>query len=874
MLAALDLDDFDAAIAELDARYLAGEASAHADTWSVIAGAHAGFNRQELPATTPDPVYIDHRPLVSIEGVDLAASLRAVWDITPASSVYIEAVHRLDELGAVATQVLKGTSQQGLDAEWRMIDIFAVEGDLYSRVEVFDEADLDAALARFDELHSQTRRLENAASQLTERFLAHFAARDWAAIAETMADDIVTDDRRRVVNAGVIHGRDVEIASLRATADVGVTKFTSTVIAIRGGRLALGCYSVLDGWGGSKVLCVSEINADNRIAARVAFDLDAVDAAFEELDARYLAGEAAAHAQTWSVIARECAAFNRHELPAADWVTIDHRLLVTADTSDMPALIRAVWDLTPDLSTHVEAVHRLSSFGAVITRTARGTSQEGFDAEWRMIQVLTVESDRINRLEMFDETDLDAALARFEELQPQVRRLENAASQVVQRFWTYFEARDWDAMAEAITDDFCTHDRRRVVNAGVLRGRAVHITNMRAVAQVGFEGLTSTVIATRGHRHALIRIRSSVQGSPPGEVTAEMLSIVDIDAGNRLTAAVLFDFDDIDAAFEELDARYVAGEAAAHSHTWSVIARECAGFNRHELPAADWVTIDHRSLITIDANDLLANIRASWDLMPDLSIHIEAVHRLSGFGAVVTYTAHGTSQDGFAAEWRMIQLLSVEGDRINRCEIFDEKDIDAALARFDELHPQARRLENAASQVDQRFWTHFAARDWDAMVDLLADDISTEDRRRVVNAGVRHGRDDHIAEMRAVAEVGAENIASTVMATRGARLALTRICGSNRGIGAGEIRAEVLNIVEIDADNRILARVGFDVDDIDAGLEELDARFLAGEAATHAQTWSAVMRAYTELNRGELPTTTRISRTSTIGERQRWRPVT
>ena len=31
-----DLDDFDAAIAELDARYLAGEAAAHAHTWSVI----------------------------------------------------------------------------------------------------------------------------------------------------------------------------------------------------------------------------------------------------------------------------------------------------------------------------------------------------------------------------------------------------------------------------------------------------------------------------------------------------------------------------------------------------------------------------------------------------------------------------------------------------------------------------------------------------------------------------------------------------------------------------------------------------------------------------------------------------------------------
>ena len=121
------------------------------------------------------------------------------------------------------------------------------------------------------------------------------------------------------------------------------------------------------------------------------------------------------------------------------------------------------------------------------------------------------------------------------------------------------------------------------------------------------------------------------------------------------------------------------------------------------------------------------------------------MHRLSDLGAVVTHTAKGTSQEGFDAEWRMIDVLTVEGDLINRCEVFDEADLDAALARFDELHPQAPRLENAASRVDERFLAYFAARDWDAMAEILADDYSSDDRRRVVNAGVRHGRDADIA---------------------------------------------------------------------------------------------------------------------------------
>ena len=106
-------------------------------------------------------------------------------------------------------------------------------------------------------------------------------------------------------------------------------------------------------------------------------------------------------------------------------------------------------------------------------------------------------------------------------------------------------------------------------------------------------------------------------------------------------------------------------------------------------------------------------------------------------------------------------FLMVDGDLISRCEIFDEADLDAALARFDELQPQAPRLEHAASRSTERFLAHFAARDWDAMGEILADDYYCDDRRRVVDAGVRHGRDAAIADMRVLGEIGlATNITS------------------------------------------------------------------------------------------------------------------
>ena len=67
--------------------------------------------------------------------------------------------------------------------------------------------------------------------------------------------------------------------------------------------------------------------------------------------------------------------------------------------------------------------------------------------------------------------------------------------------------------------------------------------------------------------------------SRPRHCSWELLVIVETNADERITAWLVFDPDDIDAAFAELDARYLAGEAAPHAHTWRVITR---GLRRHD----------------------------------------------------------------------------------------------------------------------------------------------------------------------------------------------------------------------------------------------------------------------------------------------------
>ena len=323
-------------------------------------------------------------------------------------------------------------------------------------------------------------------------------------MAEIVADECYSDDRRRVVNVGLRRSRDVLIAQMKTTAELGIKFAPAEPIAIRGERLVLTRVR----WSGpdqrteafhTEVLSIVEINADAKGVAHIYFDPNDIDAAFEELDARYLAGEAAAYSHTWSVITATYAALNRREPPPTtpDWVNIDHRRGFSFAPGQMPALL-SKWNLTTDLSCHIEVVHRLNDVGAVISSASHETSEDGVSAEWHVISVVTLDGDLINRTEIFDEGDLGVALARFDELQPQTRGPENAASRVVARVWGCLADRNWAALAEMLTDDFSSHDHRRVVNAGVRRGRDVHIANMRAAVDVGFENFTSIVIATRG----------------------------------------------------------------------------------------------------------------------------------------------------------------------------------------------------------------------------------------------------------------------------------------------------------------------------------------------------------------------------------------
>ena len=234
---------------------------------------------------------------------------------------------------------------------------------------------------------------------------------------------------------------------------------------------------------------------------------------------------------------------------------------------------------------------------------------------------MTVEGDLVSRAELFDEADLDAAIAKFEQLSRPAPRLENAASQIGERFVAYFAAGDWDAMATILADDFSNDDRRRVVGAGVTHGRDAQMANMRTIAEI----FGSTNVTTNSRRSAgeprtrasyLLGSRRRTRRISRRDATASSRSTLD----EQIASVILFDLDDFEAAIAELDARYLAGEAAPIAHTWSVIAAATPRSTGTRLPLTtpDCVNIDHRRETSVRARRPDRILGAGWDLGPRL----------------------------------------------------------------------------------------------------------------------------------------------------------------------------------------------------------------------------------------------------------------
>ena len=611
-----------------------------------------------------------------------------------------------------------------------------LENDRITRIEVFPVEDLAIAIARLEELtlpESGPRTpgaLENRASRQGDVGSAALQRRDWDTARRLLADDPVLDDRRQNVGSYAV-GAEKWVSNFRAQADLGLDVILDQdVIAIRGERLALADVTVADPNGNSiQALTLLELNDEGKTGRLVWFDPEDFDAAFADLDERFMAGEGASHGNLLNVFNRFRNGFNNRDwdklraVLAEDLVVSDRRPASLGEMRGPDAWIDAIKvliDLVPTLRTEVFAYRTMTSDGFVAQMLNQGLSEDGASVETSFIAVVQIRGSVISHWAHFPVEDLDAALAHFVELgrtTSVVPELSNTCTRT--RFaWAQAVMRaDWNAAPLLIAEDIRREDRRAGFQS-LVEGREAFIENLQVMQDVFAGPVRIDTVATRGDRLALFMLRHDVKDG----FVVEFPHVTETNDQEQISVVIIHD--DLDAAVADLDARYIASEAALYEEVWGSFTRAL-----HAMNVRDWETFrvafaeeyeftDHRpaSLGRITGReDQVASVRTLVDVIPDVHWLTTAVLRLDGRGGLVRSLVSGTAQGGGSVEMAFLVLFESRDGLRTRQEFFPEDQLAAALNRFDELAPTPTRslIDNACVRVSRLLWQRYEREDWD-----------------------------------------------------------------------------------------------------------------------------------------------------------------
>ncbi|MEO8602346.1 MAG: nuclear transport factor 2 family protein [bacterium] len=525
------------------------------------------------------------------------------------------------------------------------------------------------------------------------------------------------------------------------------------------------------------------------------------------------------------------------------------------------AFNRALFDLE-HFSVRADDVLASGADAILLRTTTLGTSRaSGGDFERPMLQLWEFDAvGLIARITWFDPERDAEALAQFDavigisDAAPKAEvaaAFANAATRARGRLYAAWEARDWTRIDAAFAADARQIDHTR--NGQLDLDRAQQIAALHYLSDFASSRFSAQTLATRGERLVLERVRLDFEGGDVGPSEITSLVVTEIDARGDLTLVVRYNDDDLHAAYAELDARWGAGEGAAHaaqvglmaacsravaSREWDPIIALCApGFIEH----------DRRGLAVLGttrgAKAWTQNFRALVDLAPDTVYRVDHIRSAArGLWSIGTWCG---TRDGGSYEIPVTAVLELdERGRLARADIYEPHQLEQARARFAELSapvasPQA--FANTASATVEPVIASLVAHDWQRFEQLFAEDFHLSDRRHVVQLELDRGQ--YVAFTREVADGRTVRGESTLIATRGERLALTHssFVFADTDVGPSEIA--FLIIQEVDERRRIAAYVRFDPDDLAAAYAELDRRYAAGEAAP-CQSAVAWMRDY------------------------------
>ncbi len=480
-----------------------------------------------------------------------------------------------------------------------LLALFAFGPDgLLTRAELW-ESDREAdALARFAALTTgppasrpARRRLPTAArGAMQARFDAALAARDMAALEE-----LFSRFRERVDHpTGAVYGRDGLLKSLRSLLRAKNPRLRFEPLGHLGDRLDLTRHwTFVDGTSGGQFdvaafereeILVSEVDEDGFTVRSEYFAADHLGDALVRLYERHaeLLPDGSARARA-AAAARATAGFIRHATDpdrhgttfAPAIVAIDHRTVGFGELHGRDAVVaalRALHDPSDDVSLRLDDVLALSDHASVLRATQRGRARASGGAWERPVCSLRVhDADGLARWELFEPEQEDEALARYDALVGSTDRASaapeppfaNAASRAWLDVLAAWARRDAERFAALHPRPLGYRDHRRLFHLDLDREQFLDFT--RPTLDMAVRA-SAELLATRGERLALKRFTMDMAEDAVGPSAIDSLLLIETDEGGEIVAYDRYDLDDV-VAWAELDARWAAGEAAAHGTT-------------------------------------------------------------------------------------------------------------------------------------------------------------------------------------------------------------------------------------------------------------------------------------------------------------------
>jgi len=432
---------------------------------------------------------------------------------------------------------------------------------------------------------------------------------------------------------------------------------------------------------------------------------------------------------------------------------------------------------------------------------------------------------------IFDPDQLDEAFAELERRylagegsvssRPE---LENRASRINELGLDHVAEGDVDAVAALMADDYAWVDHRAGLAIEVI-GKKAAVAHERQIADIPITRVESENVAIRGERLVLAHERFFADGTDPWEF--EALNVCEINEEGLLIRDDVFDAQDLAAAHTYLEERFAEGEGAAFADVLAVFRGLQAAFG-----SADWD--EFKKYVTDDIIDV-DHRAASFDETRGAAAHIEKIRSISGLAKAVVLgrstdrinerglaslvEVRGITADGAEIEIAFWSVWIVDEGKVTRVERFPSDEKDAALARFDELTRPPDAADNLARRVSLAANAAFAGRDWETLRSMYSPDAVVRDLRTNLRSEVA-GREEILANLQAMADMGAVSLQQTVLAMSGERALLVRD-RARGGEPSKEFDVEYLTLLELAPDGAIQQETIFDRDDEERALAAL-----------------------------------------------------